>query len=122
RGLGIGLWLPTFPIAVQNAFPAKEIGVVTASVQFFRSIGATIGVAIMGTFLTPSLHNNLTAGLPPDVRQAIPADTIAAIDPQALASPDAQRAPAAQFAGIPDGARLLPALLATMPAAPAAPP
>ncbi|HEY7034160.1 MAG TPA: MDR family MFS transporter [Thermomicrobiales bacterium] len=116
-GLGIGLSMPTFTIAVQNAFPAKEIGVVTAAVQFFRSIGATIGVAIMGTFLTTSLHDNLTAGLPPDVRQAIPAGTIGAIDPQALASPDAQRALQAQFAAVPDGGRLFAELMATMRAA-----
>lgn len=113
-GLGIGLSMPTFTIAVQNAFPAREIGVVTASVQFFRSIGATIGVAIMGTFLTTSLHNNLMAGLPADVRQAVPAGTIAGIDPQALASPEAQRALQAQLAGVPDGARLFAQLMATM--------
>jgi EmrB/QacA subfamily drug resistance transporter len=116
-GIGIGLSMPTFTIAVQNAFPAREIGVVTASVQFFRSIGATIGVAIMGTFLTTSLHDNLTAGLPNDVRQALPAGVVAGINPQALASPDAQRALQAQLAGVPNGERLFTELMATMRAA-----
>lgn len=113
-GLGLGLSMPTFTIAVQNAFPAKEIGVVTASVQFFRSIGATMGVAIMGTFVTSSLHRNLITGLPTDVRQALPPDVVAGIDPQVLASPDAQNALHAQFASISDGTRLFNELMETL--------
>jgi MFS family permease len=116
-GLGIGLSMPTFTIAVQNAFPAKEIGVVTASVQFFRSIGATIGIAIMGAFLTTSLHDNLTSGLPAGVAQALPPGVVGGVDPQALASPEARQALQQQFAGTPDGSRLFAALMDAMRAA-----
>ena len=110
-GLGIGLAMPTFTLAVQNVFPARDLGAVTAAVQFFRSIGSTVGVALMGTFLTTRLTSGLAGGLPPQVAQALPPDAVAALDPQALVSPEATRALAAQFAGVPDGARLFADLM-----------
>src|SRR5260370_1452513 len=44
-GLGAGVLLSLFTIVVQNAFPYRQLGEVTASLNFFRSIGSTIGVA-----------------------------------------------------------------------------
>src|SRR3989440_6970334 len=38
-------------LAVQNAVPWNVRGVATASTQFFRTIGGTVGVAVMGTIL-----------------------------------------------------------------------
>ena len=100
-GLGIGLAMPTFTLAVQNAFPAKDLGAVTAAVQFFRSIGSTIGVALMGTFLTTRLASGLATGIPPQVAQA-------------LISPEATRMIEAQFALLPDGARLFAELMGAL--------
>ena len=51
-GLGIGLVMQTFVVAVQNSVPRRMIGVATASTQFFRSIGATVGVTAMGAIVT----------------------------------------------------------------------
>jgi EmrB/QacA subfamily drug resistance transporter len=113
-GLGIGLAMPTFTLAVQNAFPAKDLGAVTAAVQFFRSIGSTIGVALMGTFLTTRLASGLATGIPPQVAQALPADAVASLDPQALISPEATRMIEAQFALLPDGARLFAELMGAL--------
>lgn len=48
-GVGIGLTMPILNIAVQNAFDRSKTGVVTASVQLFRSIGGTVGVTLLGT-------------------------------------------------------------------------
>jgi hypothetical protein len=110
-GLGIGLAMPTFTLAVQNAFPAKDLGAVTAAVQFFRSIGSTVGVALMGTFLTTRLTSGLAGGLPPQVARALPPDAVAALDPRALVSPEATQTLEAQFAGVPDGARLFADLM-----------
>jgi MFS family permease len=110
-GLGIGLAMPTFTLAVQNAFPAKDLGAVTAAVQFFRSIGSTVGVALMGTFLTSRLGSGLAGSLPLQVIQALPPDAMAALDPQALVSPQATQTLEAQFAGVPDGALLLADLM-----------
>src|SRR5689334_3894097 len=45
-GFGMGLILPAYTVAVQNAAPYKYMGIATASATFFRSIGSTVGVAI----------------------------------------------------------------------------
>ena len=58
-GLGLGASMPIFNLVVQNAFSQSRLGVVTASVQMFRTIGATIGVAIMGSILNNSLAKHL---------------------------------------------------------------
>lgn len=50
-GVGLGSTMPTFNIAIQNAFPQKMTGVVTGGVQFFRNMGSTIGAAIMGSVM-----------------------------------------------------------------------
>jgi EmrB/QacA subfamily drug resistance transporter len=60
-GVGLGCTLPVFTIAVQNAFEAKDMGVVTASSQLFRSLGGSVGVALMGGILNSSLASNLHA-------------------------------------------------------------
>lgn len=58
-GFGLGIAMPVFTIVVQNAFDYSKLGVVTASTQLFRSIGRTIGVAIMGGILNSSLSSKL---------------------------------------------------------------
>jgi EmrB/QacA subfamily drug resistance transporter len=45
-GLGMGATFPVFSVAVQNALPIQLLGVATSSVQFFRSVGGTLGVAV----------------------------------------------------------------------------
>ncbi len=50
-GIGLGTTFPVFNMCVQNAFDHTRIGVVSASTQLFRSIGGTIGVAILGGVL-----------------------------------------------------------------------
>ena len=65
-GFGLGLGMPVFMIAVQNAVDSKDLGVATASVQLFRNLGGTIGIAVMGTVLSTSIANKmsgLTSGL-----------------------------------------------------------
>ncbi len=60
-GVGLGFGMPIFNLIVQNAFDHSRLGVVTASVQLFRSIGATIGVAVMGSIFNNRLAHNLAA-------------------------------------------------------------
>jgi len=60
-GLGLGASMPIFNLVVQNAFSQARLGVVTASVQMFRTIGATIGVAAMGSILNNDLARHLRA-------------------------------------------------------------
>jgi EmrB/QacA subfamily drug resistance transporter len=62
-GLGLGVGMQTFVLVVQNAVPRSMMGVATASTQFFRTIGATIGVTVMGAMLTSRLHEELAGRL-----------------------------------------------------------
>jgi EmrB/QacA subfamily drug resistance transporter len=62
-GLGLGLGTSTFVLVVQNAVPRSMMGVATAGTQFFRTIGATIGVTVMGAMLTSNLHDELSERL-----------------------------------------------------------
>ena len=66
--LGLGITLPLLNVVVQNAVPFQVVGVATASVQFFRQIGGTLGVAL----LTGVMLNNYRSGLD-DVASGLPA-------------------------------------------------
>nr|WP_309304369.1 MDR family MFS transporter [Brevibacillus laterosporus] len=59
-GLGLGVAMPVFTITVQNAVKSKDLGVATASSQLFRSLGGTIGVAIMGTILSVRIGSKMS--------------------------------------------------------------
>jgi predicted MFS family arabinose efflux permease len=58
-GSGLGFGMPVFMLAVQNAVDSKDLGVATASVQLFRNLGGTIGIAVMGTVLSTSIANKM---------------------------------------------------------------
>jgi len=59
-GFGLGMTMPVFNLAVQNAFSHADLGVATASTQLFRNIGGTIGTAIMAGILNNALAKNLS--------------------------------------------------------------
>ena len=61
-GLGLGVTLPLFNVIVQNALPFSQLGVATASVQFFRQIGGTVGVAVLTGIMVNRFRDDL-AGL-----------------------------------------------------------
>ncbi|TCP57950.1 EmrB/QacA subfamily drug resistance transporter [Tumebacillus sp. BK434] len=48
-GAGMGVIMPSLGIAVQESFPSEIRGTVTSATTFFRSIGGTVGIAILGT-------------------------------------------------------------------------
>lgn len=60
-GFGLGITFPVFNIAVQSAFPHSMVGSVTAATQLFRSIGGTVGVAILGSVMNNGLSNRLAS-------------------------------------------------------------
>jgi EmrB/QacA subfamily drug resistance transporter len=65
-GAGMGLSIPAFLIAVQSSVRRESLGVATATLQFSRSIGGTLGVSVMGVWLSSSLARRLTiSGLDP---------------------------------------------------------
>jgi EmrB/QacA subfamily drug resistance transporter len=51
-GLGLGLLIQNLSLVVQNGVPSRHLGAATSAAQFFRSIGGTIGVSVMGAILT----------------------------------------------------------------------
>jgi EmrB/QacA subfamily drug resistance transporter len=59
-GLGMGLTVQTYVIALQNAVARSELGVATAANQFCRSIGGALGVAAFGTLLATRLATELS--------------------------------------------------------------
>ncbi|PTH88681.1 EmrB/QacA family drug resistance transporter [Streptomyces sp. A244] len=88
-GLGLGLVMQVLVLIVQNAVPYEDLGVATSGATFFRSIGASFGVAVFGTVFAGRLGEQLTdafrgATLPPGVSvDALEADPrgIAALPP-----------------------------------------
>lgn len=79
-GLGIGFWMPTFQLAVQNALPHRQLGTGTASINFFRQIGGTFSVAVLGSLLASGFAANLAdVAAPPQLVE----------NPQLLLNPEA---------------------------------
>jgi len=82
-GVGIGLGMPIFTLTVQNAVGQKYLGVASASSQFVRSLGGTVGVAVMSTVMTHRMAGKMaelsvgapvnTANIPADVGQKLAA-------------------------------------------------
>ncbi|AJF64979.1 MDR family MFS transporter [Streptomyces vietnamensis] len=58
-GAGLGLVIQVLVLVVQNAVPYEDLGVATSGVTFFRSIGASFGVAVFGTIFTSRLAGTL---------------------------------------------------------------
>jgi len=84
-GVGMGIVMPIFIVAVQSAFPHKQVGVVTSSVQFFRSIGGTFGIALMGTLLNTRFYSEAIRSIPAELIKLIPPDKLSILNsPQAL--------------------------------------
>ncbi|MEU1196795.1 MFS transporter [Streptomyces sp. NPDC005813] len=80
-GLGLGLVMQVLVLIVQNAVSYEDLGVATSGATFFRSIGASFGVAIFGTVFANRLGDNLVValsgqelppGLTPDALKADP--------------------------------------------------
>jgi EmrB/QacA subfamily drug resistance transporter len=65
-GVGMGLSIPSFLVAVQTNVERRQLGTATSTIQFSRSIGGTLGVSVMGAALSIRLASNLNAaGLDP---------------------------------------------------------
>ncbi|MFJ9036037.1 DHA2 family efflux MFS transporter permease subunit [Streptomyces sp. NPDC102406] len=62
-GLGLGLVMQVLVLIVQNAVPYEDLGVATSGATFFRSIGASFGVAIFGTVFANRLATKLSSAL-----------------------------------------------------------
>jgi MFS family permease len=59
-GIGFGLASVIYTLAVQRVARKEIVGVATASTQFVRMIGGTVGVAIMGAILNGQMQQRFT--------------------------------------------------------------
>ena len=64
-GAGMGLTMPIFTLIVQNAAPQRQIGAATATVQFFRQIGGTVGAAVFGSIMLSRYKTHFDGAVPP---------------------------------------------------------
>lgn len=60
-GAGLGLIMQVVVLVVQNAVPAEMVGTATSTNNYFREVGAALGVAIFGAIFTNNLTEKLTA-------------------------------------------------------------
>lgn len=82
-GAGLGLIMQVVVLVVQNAVPPEQIGTATSSNNYFREVGASLGVAIFGTIFTNSLSEKLTAVFA-GAGDAAAGASAATLDPQTL--------------------------------------
>jgi hypothetical protein len=76
-GLGLGMVMQVLVLAVQNAVPYAMLGVATSGSTLFRSIGGSLGTAVLGAIFSARLTNELpargAASLDPSAVDRLPA-------------------------------------------------
>jgi EmrB/QacA subfamily drug resistance transporter len=60
-GVGMGTLTPPLLVAIQNHLGTEQMGLATSSQQFFRNLGGTIGVAVLGVVLNASMRDRLAS-------------------------------------------------------------
>ena len=76
-GVGLGLTMQPLILAVQNSLSLRDMGAGTSAATFFRSLGGSFGVAILGAVLSSRLANELATLLPAALRSLGPAERAA---------------------------------------------
>ena len=114
-GIGLGLVMQVLVLIVQNDARPQDIGVVTSTATFFRSVGGSFGVALFGAIFASRLAGELSR-LPADVIAKL--GDVGAIDPaRAKQLPPEVRADFLQiFANALHGVFLVGAVIAIVPA------
>jgi EmrB/QacA subfamily drug resistance transporter len=88
-GIGLGFTMPIMFLVAMNTSPHHMLGVTTSTVQFTRSVGGTLGVALMGSLLNGRLQSELVSQTPADVSQNVPLPLLQRLqDPQILVVPE----------------------------------
>jgi EmrB/QacA subfamily drug resistance transporter len=62
-GVGVGMTMQNLVLAVQNTVALRDIGAASSSVAFFRSLGGTIGVSVLGAVLANRVTSSITHDL-----------------------------------------------------------
>ncbi len=69
-GAGVGMTMQNLVLVVQNTSKPTEIGVASSGVAFFRSLGGTVGVSVMGAALATKV-TDLVGSRADDIRAAL---------------------------------------------------
>lgn len=96
-GVGLGFINPVLSLSAQLAVKRARIGVATTSVSVTRSLGAGVGVAVLGSIFSSTLTNELTTALGP--RAAQYASAAQNVNQIRSLPPDVQRAVIGALAG-----------------------
>ncbi|UQU65152.1 MFS transporter [Couchioplanes caeruleus] len=62
-GIGVGMSMQNLVLAVQNSVALKDIGSASSTIAFFRSLGGTIGVSVLGAVLAHRVTDSITSQL-----------------------------------------------------------
>lgn len=62
-GVGTGMLLQNYVLAVQNTVDVTQVGATSAVVAFFRSLGGAIGVSLLGAILAAQVKSDVTSKL-----------------------------------------------------------
>src|SRR5215208_543539 len=109
-GLGLGWIMPTATLAVQSTVERTMLGVATSATQFIRSIGSTVGTAVVGSIVTKGYAENLADNAPAQA----PGRLVSALEnPQALVSEDARQALVRAASAYPGGEQLVAQVIQT---------
>jgi len=81
-GTGMGCIFQILILAVQNSVPFDEVGTATSANAFFREIGATMGIAVVGSLFSARLTTMLLERLPTNI--VLPIDDVESITPAIL--------------------------------------
>ncbi|MET0989430.1 MAG: MDR family MFS transporter [Glaciihabitans sp.] len=73
-GAGVGMLMQNLVLVVQNSIEVKKLGVATSAVTFFRSLGGTVGVSVLGSALGTYVASHIKDG----IADLSPADQAAA--------------------------------------------
>lgn len=105
---GFGGIVATLSVAVQNAAPFRDVGVATAALQFYRSLGGMIGLAATGVVMTKSFRAGMEGALAANVRDRLPQGLLNSMieDPSAVLDPSTVQDLKEKVAGSDAGAAL----------------
>jgi MFS family permease len=62
-GAGVAMTVQNFVLVVQNSVPLRDIGAASGTVAFFRSMGGTVGVAVLGAVLARQVAGGTGGGI-----------------------------------------------------------
>jgi EmrB/QacA subfamily drug resistance transporter len=92
-GIGLGVSMPLYINATQSALPREYLGVATSQIQFWRNVGGTVGVAILGAVVSHQLPQRIQTqvaalNLPAQVVASLPSGGSAQVifDPARIAA------------------------------------